>query len=253
VADFLPPIEQQKIHLDSWKKICATSWTATEKTFFAPFFTAICSRATVEDLSGKPPAYLHDFYSGQQWLSLWLTKDEAQVALVQAQQPGAQSLRQIVDRFQSILQNETAWMAPLSILLAMLLLGIYYRKLYLVLLSQIPFFVGLGTFALMALIFHWQISFISLIAMVMIFGLSLDYGIFATNLFTGNAGPSGPGVWTSVLFAATATFLGFLPLIFCQHPVLVQLGQCLVAGTAGTIIGSVWGIPCFQRFLARPK
>jgi predicted exporter len=127
--------------------------------------------------------------------------------------------------------------------LATALLLNYYRRMDLLLLSLIPFFTGMGLFALVAILFHLPFTFVSLIAVVMVFGLSLDYGIFATNLYTGRSGPTGPGVWSSVRLAATVTMFGFGPLVAARHPVLAGLGQVLFWGTAGTILGSVWGIP----------
>ena len=85
---------------------------------------------------------------------------------------------------------------------------------------------------------------ILVIGLIMVFGFSLDYGIFAANLYTGRLDrPMGPGVWTSVLLAATVTMIGFGPLILCRHPVLAHLGQVLFWGTAGTVLGCIWGIP----------
>ncbi len=252
---YLPSVSEQEDHLKAWRGLCAEPRSAEETLFFAPFWNSICTPGRgAETLDrGTPPAYLRDFYFHQRWVSLWHTQNPHQADLVRTVYPGLKSLVEIVNLFQTLLERETRWSIPLSIFLATLLLWHYYRDFYLVALSLVPFLVGMGVFAAAAMAFHFAISFISLIAMVMLFGLSLDYGIFATNLYTGRAGPTGPGVWTSVVFAAVVTFLGFLPLIFCHHPVLVHLGEALVCGTAGTILGSVWGIPCLHWIIRETR
>ena len=134
-------------------------------------------------------------------------------------------------------------MIPIALLSALLLLFFYYQSLAFTLLSLIPFFSGLGLFALAVMILHLPLSFISVIAIVMIFGLSFDYGIFATNLFVGMPGQSVEGVWTSLVLSALVSLGGFAPMIFCKHPVLIHLGEALTLGTIGTLLGAIWGIP----------
>jgi hypothetical protein len=255
VVGYLPIVKTQQENLESWRKLCAMKISPTEKTFFAPFWKNVCGLPAVAEAlaRARAPVYVRDLTNDGKWVSLWLTTNAEEARSVKAAYPDAKSLPEIVSLFQTLLERETAWMAPLAILLAMALLWNYYRKMHLVLLSLVPFCVGIGLFAGVAVLFQFNLSFISLIALVMVFGLSLDYGIFATNLYSGQTGLSGPGVWTSVVLAAIVTFLGFLPLIFCHHPVLVHLGQALVFGTAGTIFGSVWGIPCVEQLYRKLK
>lgn len=251
VAAYIPGVEAQSANIQKWLKFCPGVFSPEEKTFFQPFWKNICEDHDVKNLISSVPSYLKDFHVGDKWISLWLIENSEDTAKVKAFHPAAKSLPEIVDLFQTLLEKETAWMAPLSILLATFLLWFYYRQWRLVALSLVPFFVGIGLFFGVAVIFGFHLSFISLIALLMIFGLSLDYGIFATNLYTGLSGPSTKGVWTSVVLAAIVTFLGFLPLIFCRHPVLVHLGQALVFGTAGTILGSMWGVPCLAQLFSK--
>jgi hypothetical protein len=253
VGAYVPPATVQAANWRTWtERFCpGPSFTPTERKFFAPFLKSIdCGGGPAPLVPGSGSAgYLHDFSSGERWVSLWYTANDMQTAQVKAAFPGAVSLPEIVNLFPRLVGQEAVWMTVIGILLASLLLWNYYRDAYLVGLSLVPFFTGVGLFAWMAVLFQFEVGFVSLIALVMIFGLSLDYGIFAANLFTGRAGPSPEGVWTSVVLAATVTFLGFLPLAFCHHPVLVQLGQALVWGTLGTILGSMWGVPCCHRLL----
>lgn len=258
-GEMLPPLDQQKENLQSWETVLCKldTFTGIERQLFAPFFDSFrCGgqeqprRVSATDL----PSYLQDYVSGERSVGLWLPKTDSEAEKIKQTWQDAQSLPEIVGLFPTLLTRELRWMAPISLLLALVLLWIYYRELRLVVLSIVPFVCGMGFYSLVAVAFGFHVSFISLIATLMIFGLSLDYGIFATNLYTGRGSrPDPAGVWTSIGLAAFVTFVGFLPLLFCYHPVLVQLGQVLVYGTAGTISGSMWGVPVVDRFLRRRR
>jgi hypothetical protein len=197
---------------------------------------------------GALPSYLRDFRGGGAgFLAVWLPRDAAQTEKVKSAYPDALSLREIVDIFPKTLSAELRWMSPLSILLASLFLFLYYRKLSRTLLALVPFFCATGVYAIGVFLFDLPFSFISLIALLMIFGFSIDYGVFAVDVTLEPEGRSVTGVWTCLLFASVATGLGFVPLLLCRHPVLAHLGQTLTLGTLGTAIGTLWGIPGIAR------
>jgi predicted exporter len=102
----------------------------------------------------------------------------------------------------------------------------------------------------MALIMNLPVSFISLIGLLMVFGCSLDYGVFVMD-FLLYRGEDKPGVWSALSLCAFATIAGFAPLVFAKHPVLNDLGQALLWGTLGTYIGSLWGIPSVYQMFKR--
>jgi hypothetical protein len=252
----LPTVKEQTEHLATWKDVCdkRSSLGEADAKFFQPFWQN-CDGLSPKNLRGDLiPTYLRDFHGRDgSWVALWNAETPSQKAAIKGQYPGAISLAEAVDLFPKILFSELSWMAPLSLLLATLLLWTYYRDLYLVALSLLPFFSGMGLYLLLALLFHFQISFISVVAGVMIFGLSIDYGIFATNLYAGANRPTGPGVWTALVSAALVTLFGFVPLLFCKHPILIQLGQVLVWGTLGTILGAIWGVPGIHGLLSKRR
>ena len=149
------------------------------------------------------------------------------------------------------LSEELKWMAPLSIMLAALILFIYYRSAAETFSALLPFFTGIGLVSLSILLFRFDISFVTIIGLVMVFGFSIDYGIFATDVNRGLKGQSEDGVWTGLTFAILATCAGFFPLLFCKHPILLGLGQTLFIGGLGTYIGAIWGIPGFSKLRTR--
>ncbi len=102
----------------------------------------------------------------------------------------------------------------------------------------------------MTLFAQLPLSFISLIGLLMVFGFSLDYGIFVVDLMRHrNEGKF--GVWSALGVCSFSAVAGFAPLVFAGHPVLNDLGQILLWGSVGTFIGTFWGIPgLYRRFYA---
>ncbi len=251
---FLPHPSKQMEFYESWRKrLChPAALTSTQIKLFEPFFSSYsCEGSGVQDLKTSVPLYVADLTNGIDWIGLWLPQTEDQIQTIKIQTNGALSLPEIVGLFPNILSRELRMMAPLSLLFAVFLLWVYYRDLYLAGLALVPFLCGMGVYSWCAILGSFKTSFVSFIAVIMVFGLSLDYGIFAANLYRRGDRPAPEGVWTSIGLAASVTFLGFLPLLFCEHPVLVQLGQVLVYGTAGTILGSMWGVPVVDHLLGR--
>ncbi|MCC6138575.1 MAG: hypothetical protein IT287_08075 [Bdellovibrionaceae bacterium] len=241
---FLASPEEQIEFQKSWTKLCPLDFfSSNEKILFEPFLVKWpCDRTEVRPLG--PTNYIGDTVSGTHWLTTWFPENDNQVRAIKNYDSKAQSLREILQDFPIVLQQELLWMLPLSLFICLLLLWWYYQKEWLLsALSLTPFLTGVGTYFLCVFIFNWGFSFISIIALIMVFGFSIDYGIFAANLFVLKNPPKPEGVWTCLLLGATVTILGFLPLMFCKHPVLVHLGQTLVMGSVGTWIGTAWGIP----------
>lgn len=247
VANYLPTAQEQAAHLRSWQNSdCETfkkSLSSSQVGFFRPFLeTQACSR---ENRTSLPEAaYLNHLRSGTQWITLFLPENDAQESKVRARYPDALSMREVVSSFPNILQEELTWMAPLSFLIVLLLHFAYYRNVRYSLLAVLPFFTGMGTVTVAIWLFGYPFSFVSVMAAVIVFGFSLDYGIFATDACRQSRDPNGArGVWTAVPLSAFATLSGFAPLLFCRHPVLKHLGQTLFFGGLGTYVGAVWGIP----------
>lgn len=251
VAQYFPPISVQQENLQAWKKAGCDlkGFSEVQQKFFAPFIeNQLCPKTEPFSPSGDPskiPNYVKHLTDSQQWVTLWVPKTDAEEKLVREAYPEATSMKDVISIFPETLSRELKWMVPTSFLLATLLLLVYYRNLKLALLALVPFFSGLGLFTLGTVLFQFQVSFISLIAAIMVFGFSFDYGIFATDVVRRSGRHSVEGVWTGLGFAALATLGGFAPLLFCKHPVLAHLGQGLFFGAVGTYLGAIWGIPSF--------
>jgi hypothetical protein len=245
VRNYLPTPEVQRKNLASWAAARAMGLVRgpEQRKFFQPFLSSLERRG---ERGKSRQSYLAHLTHDSKWISLWLPHTDAQEQEIRKAYPDAMSLRDVAFAFPSTLAGELAWMVPLSLVLVSILLFGYYRKLKLTLYALLPFVSGLGMVTVASYGFGAEISFISLIGLVMVFGFSIDYGIFVTDAHRENSHDTPEGVWTAVTLAGLTNLAGFAPLVFCHHPVLRHLGQALFFGTLGTYLGAAWGIPALM-------
>ncbi len=257
IAGYLPEPDTQARNLMSWRRgLCAGSTPETgeiEKKFFAPFFNFTeCQKLVPNLLTREVPDYLKDFHHAGRFVGLFFPKDEAQIAALSARFPQASTPREIFSSFPKILYSELLWMIPLALIGAFFFLWLHYRRVGWSTLAVIPFLTGLGCYALMSVVFQIPVSFISMIGLIMVFGCSLDYGVFVMDFLLFRK-EDRPGVWSALTLCSFATIAGFAPLVFAHHPVLRDLGHALLWGTVGTYVGSLWGIPSVYGVLEKWK
>lgn len=247
IANYLPEAVAQEAHLKTWReRFCGPVVPKTSEAsrkFFAPFWQSLaCGDLKPLDLSAKVPDYLADFHFDGKFVGLFFTQSEAQTELLKKRFPQATTPREIFMAFPKIFFGELLWMVPLAMALALVFLFFYYRHAGRAALAMVPFLTGIGCFSLVALAFNLPISFISMVGLLMIFGFSLDYGVFVMD-FLIFRDEQRSGVWSALSLCCFATLAGFAPLVFAKHPVLNDLGQALLWGSVGTYVGSLWGVP----------
>lgn len=247
LANDLPPAHIQAKHKSTWQEFCQGDYfmrSEQAERFFPPFINLVCGERP------EVPNYLADFYSSGKWLGVFFAANETQADAVKERFPAATSPREVIVEFPKIFAGELRWMLPVSLLGALLFLGLYYKNLPLALLSALPFACGVGAFTAMIFILNLPLNFISFMGLLMVFGFSIDYGIFAVD-FMKDPTKDREGVWSALTICAATTITGFAPLAFAGHPVLNSLGHALLWGSVGTFIGSFWGVPAGFRFLRR--
>jgi len=262
IANYLPTAQVQTDHLKTWVKTWESrkcedqpkGFTETQDAFFATFIKSVLCRPGHPRLTkneagseGAVRSYTWHLNSGDRWISLWMPSSDEQEALVRQSDFSAHSLREVVLAFPETLARELKWMTPLSFFLVLLILFAYYRRVSYSLVALVPFLSGLGLFTLFALVLKLQVSFITVIGLVMCFGFSFDYAIFAVDCYAFKSHGTSNGVWEAITTAACATLAGFIPLLFCEHPVLKHLGQSLCISTIGCYFGAIWGVPALMR------
>jgi len=254
LSNYIPSFNDQTRHVLTWRaKFCdgnKPKLTEQQTKFFAPFLKSIdCDKLYADPLNSAPPDYLQDFAHEGRYVGLFFPKTPEQIQTLHAQYSEATTPREIFDSFPRIFYNELLWMVPLAFAGAFLFLYLHYLQLGWSALAVVPFLTGLGLYAAIVIVFHLPISFISLIGLLMVFGCSLDYGVFVMDfLLFRKEDQRGAGVWSALSLCAFATIAGFAPLVFAHHPVLNDLGQALLWGTLGTYIGSLWGITGVYTF-----
>jgi hypothetical protein len=251
IAQYLPPVPIQTKNLESWTSVqCGDNHfskdlTPVERRLFGTFLQRMeCGSLKALEVKTSAPSYVSHLFNEGNWLSLWLPKDADQTASIKERFPGAQSLLEIVLVFPRTLSQELKWMAPLSLALVWCLLLLHFKSPRVASIGMIPFLTGTGLTAWGNIILGLPMSFISLIGLVMILGLSVDYAVFAVDHYRNETtDESDEKTGTALFMAWITTLLGFLPLAFCKHPVLQHLGQTLTLGTIGTMAGAFWAVP----------
>ncbi|MEZ4814367.1 MAG: hypothetical protein R3A80_04070 [Bdellovibrionota bacterium] len=247
---YVPSLELQKKNLLTWTPSVCDSYRKLESStlkFFSPFYDlGLCSNSYATP--ANPPTYVQDFLSQDksQLLSVWFPKNAVEKNQLLEQFPSLVSLRSIFESFPKLLLREIWTMFPLGFLLCFSLLYFHTRRFSFTLLSLVPLFSACGLIFLSFVFMGKAFSFVSCVALLMIFGTSVDYGIFKVDaLRVSPSNDSSEKTLSSLIMNALLTFVGYLPLVFAKHPVLNDLGYVLTLGTIGAFVGGVWGVPYF--------
>jgi hypothetical protein len=254
-GEYLPGFDEQQSHLATWRAaLCGDGHhplTPVESRFYAPFLDTIrCDHLQPADPGAAPPEYVKDFMGGGRFVTLFFPKDDGEIARLKSQYPAISSPREIFSSFPAVLFRELSWMLPLGFAGAFFLLWLHYRHIGWSALAVVPFFTGLGCYAVASWALSLPVSFISLVGLLMVFGCSLDYGVFVMDFLLFRKDEK-PGVWSALSLCAAATMAGFAPMVFARHPVLHDLGHALLWGTLGTYVGSLWGTPSVYSMWSR--
>ena len=254
IGNYLPPILTQNDNLETWEdalnnglqfKNDKSKQFLMKKLNDSIKYGLKKGAIAIADLSDV--SYLKHIVTKKYHLAMWFPKDNDQVSVIKGKYPEANSLFEIVSSFPVNLTNELKWMAPVSLLLLILVLFFKYKAITYVVAALLPFVTAIGSVFWAIYIFGLSFSFISLLGIVIICGLSLDYGIFAVDAFTVDKNDSGSS--TALFFAGLSSIIGFFPLLFCKHVVLFQLGSTISLGIIGTLVGTFWGIPILNSII----
>jgi len=238
--------QEERVHnFKSWHhKICSSEFknflSMNYVKIFSPFLNNIdCQKQEEHTVLQSNPTYTSHLISGTKTLSFWFPENEEQEKDIKSQWPQSQSLYELVSLFPQILFKELSILVPLSLLMVFAITFLYYRNLKITLKTQIPFLTGMGLVSWGLILFDMNINFISIIAALIVYGLSIDYGVFSCDSLTANSNR----INSALTLSALTTISGFLPLVFCKHPVLLNLGFVLTLGTIGALLGSLLLIP----------
>jgi predicted exporter len=260
LAGYVPPIEVQEKNHASWfsggcSPLANVELAKPAQEFFAPYLQSFTCELVKPVLPGAKnlPSYVGHLFSGPSWLSIWMPSNPDQEREIRAKFPNVFSLMEMMQNFPKLLMTELKWMLPTAIVLILLMLLFYFRNFYHALISLVPFFSGMGTVFSSMWLIGLDVNFIVIISMLMLCGLSTDYGIFAVDHQRRVGDKSDRSVATSaMLLSALSTSAGMIPLVFCDHPVLLSLGLPMCTGILGALGGAFWAVPFLDK-LVRQK
>lgn len=265
---FQPEPSLQLTNLKAWKTMaCSDSFLrftsslpASYTTFFSSFleyFSCASLQKRLEQPVSAPtntPAYLEPFTQPGKTLSLWFPQNQKESQMIQRRFPQAQSFKDLIESFPKTLTNELKWMIPLSFFLVVFIMYFYLKRWKWVFLALTPFVCGMGVYVIVLKLGHLSFSFVSLLGVIMVFGLSIDYGIFAVDQIRWNTTKSSSmdkALWSALFLAGVTSLLGFIPLVLAHHPVLLHLGLALTLGVGGTLLGVFLIVPELERLISR--
>ncbi len=262
LGEYLPAIEVQQANIDSWQgrgcDYLRKNLAMNEAKIFAPFIANACAKdhkaLRFEDLAQKD--YLNHLVGRGQFISVFFGETPEQKTLIKEKFPEAHSLVDSIKGFSDSLESDLKWMIPVALLLSTIVLFVYYRNFYWVIAAYIPFLSGLGLFFIANYFKGGSLDLISVLGLLMVFGFSIDYGVFVTDFYAFKQPEEEYDIIQSVLgLAAMTNVIGFFPMVFAKHPILHQLGFALFFGTVGTYLGTRWGLKKFllmeQKFMKR--
>lgn len=122
----------------------------------------------------------------------------------------------------------------------------FLKKPVMIFLSLLPVFTSISFVFLVFKIASIEISAIVLIALIIILGISLDYGVFIS---TADSEKEKKSVLVAATFSMLTTIMGAGALLFASHPVMFSIGLTLVSGVTAAYLSAVFLIPAFKKVL----
>lgn len=158
--------------------------------------------------------------------------------------PGVETVSQ--RRFASLLQQsleEDFWRFLLGAMgIVVLILAVLLRRWSSVLLTVLPAVTGLEVMLATMVLLGLRINMFNVAALVLVIGLSIDFGVFAIHRPREHSRTQDLAVTTSAL----TTVGGFGALSLAQHPALFSLGITVVLGLIPALICALVVVPAWQ-------
>ena len=126
----------------------------------------------------------------------------------------------------------------------LILLMIFLKKPQTIFLALLPVITSISFVFLVLTIISMQVTAIVLIALIIILGVSLDYGVFISSA---NSKEERKSVILAATFSMLTTIMGAGALLFASHPVMFSIGITIVSGVIAAYLTAVFCIPAFQK------
>jgi len=133
---------------------------------------------------------------------------------------------------------------PALLLCCLIVLSAAFKNIKCALLAVLPAICAIGVFFALASLLAIEINIFGLLALPLLIGLSIDYGIF---IIFQNAHGEKLHPTKALFIAALSTLIGFGSLIAAHHKVLFIIGFMVFSGILTAMLVSVFIIPPFFK------
>lgn len=248
IFSYTPSLVMQKQNLDSWITFRNDfkNFPKLEAKIFEPFLLHLMNVTPSKAIDlGHPPEYLRHLVAENKVINLWFTKGPDQEKLLKKNVKRIDSLVDIFMNFTGLLTKEITIFMPITLIAIWLILYLRYSSFIKTFLCLLPFLFSLGLYGLCHRYLNFPLSFMGLLGLFLLYGLSVDYGIFTIDYFTNNEQNSKyeSSLNLGLLVNWVSGMLGFLPLLWCKHPILNDLGLVLNIGMLGIFYSTFFIVP----------
>lgn len=270
LAPILPSEATQKARQKAWDGF----WTDSKKSLvrqrlkkqgtrmgfsenaFSPFFEKLdapSQRVSVEDLKQCGFGELLDalvIQSGNKFRVLTLIPDTPEMnAVFNQNKPRLKGVRFVSqtrfgEKIGRAIGNDFISFIIKAFILVVILLGFFFRDLKKMLVALIP--VGTGLVFMFGIMGGLGTAFnpFNIIAVILIIGLGVDYGIFMVCKISENYAHDTD---QAVLFSGLTTMAGFGALILARHPAMHSIGLTVILGIGAAIPSALFVIPALYK------
>jgi predicted exporter len=145
--------------------------------------------------------------------------------------------------------NDAIGTAIISFLLICLLATICLKNFFKVLIAFIPVISGIAAIFPVFLLSHTPINAVACVAVIIITGLAIDYGIFSVSTCDNNNKHFSKDAFSALTLSVISTFIGSAALLFTKHPALFSIGLVVSSGDVFAYLSAVYVSPAVYRLL----
>ncbi|OUR99669.1 hypothetical protein A9Q84_01200 [Halobacteriovorax marinus] len=249
IASYLPNSAIQKKNYASWQELflLPKKQLVSSEKLYAPFFNNLDASMESPLKRASTPKYLKHLVNEDSYISLWFSSKDSFGEQLKKRVEGIVSLSDIFLNFSKNISHELLILTPITLFSIFIILLIRYRSLTHSLMCLFPFVFSLGLYLLVQRMFSFPISFMSIIGVFLIYGLSVDYGIFSTDYYK-DADVYKFDLNSCLFISWLSSIIGFLPLVLCSHNVLRDLGLAIVIGLVGIWFSTFYVLPSFYTW-----
>ncbi len=205
--------------------------TSPYRDVFKDFFSTM-SCQNLSKKSFRPTQTQSMFQVEDSILSIFKASQPTQLTAIKKDFPKTFFLTQLTEDFPRILKQQSLIFLVTCFSLCLLFLVVFFRSRSL--LVFIPVVGALCGILLVSFCLGRPLSFISFVSLIILLGLTLDYGVFCTTFVFKSEKLK--KVFGSIFLSALTSLAGFAPLALCGHPVLADLGLTIVSGLTGALL-----------------